>query len=299
MTGGNMVEQLGAGHGVLDTGRGDQHREKQSECVGDDAPLAADDLLACARALARGGNARGGLHALRVDHVGRGLGIPALTSPHQLPQHVIELGEQPFLLPLREVAVDRRPGREVVRQVAPLHPRAVHVEDRVHDLAQVVFGRPAEVQGPAAALEAPGRKDRLDQLPAGIGQITRIRTSLTHDLGVPLQAECARACVFGRGSRAWNRASWKETGARRIPPRTSPRLTLRDPLVPTTSPALNRHDSQSIRYMSKKGENDLLVAPGGPAACRVTCPGEVRGGSVRSRPWARGVPSGGCEGRCR
>jgi hypothetical protein len=75
--------------------------------------------------------------------------------------------------------------REIMRQVAPLHPGAVHVQERVHDLAQVVLGRPAEVQGPDAALEAPRGQDRLNQLPAGIGQITRIRTTVGHVLDVP------------------------------------------------------------------------------------------------------------------
>lgn len=75
---------------------------------------------------------------------------------------------------------------EVVRQVAPLHPGAVHVQDRVHDLAEVEFGGPAECQRPAVALVAPAGQDRLDQLPAGIGQITRIRTTVSHDLEIPL-----------------------------------------------------------------------------------------------------------------
>jgi hypothetical protein len=83
-----------------------------------------------------------------------------------------------------EVAVDRLMGREVVGEVGPLASGAVHVEDRVHDFAQVVPGWPAEVQGPAPALEAPGGQHRLDQLPAGIGQITRIRTTFRHDLDV-------------------------------------------------------------------------------------------------------------------
>jgi transposase len=43
--GGHLVDQVGAGDGVLHARGRDQHREQESECVGDDAPLAAHDLL--------------------------------------------------------------------------------------------------------------------------------------------------------------------------------------------------------------------------------------------------------------
>lgn len=33
---GNRVQETGAGHGILNTRRGDQHREQESERVGDD-----------------------------------------------------------------------------------------------------------------------------------------------------------------------------------------------------------------------------------------------------------------------
>jgi hypothetical protein len=63
-------------------------------------------------------------------------------------------------------------------QVAPLHAGAVHVQEGVHDFGRVVLGRAAEAQGPAVVFVVPGRQDRLDQLPAGIGQIARIGASL-------------------------------------------------------------------------------------------------------------------------
>ena len=143
-------------------------------------------IFGVVRALTRGGDAGGGLDALRVDHARRRLRAAALLLSHQLPQQAVELGKDAVGLPLGEVAVDRVPVREVMRQVAPLHPGPVHVQDRVHDLAQVVLGRPAEVQGAAASFEAPGRQDRLDQLPAGIGQITRICATVGHDTEVSL-----------------------------------------------------------------------------------------------------------------
>lgn len=84
--GGDLVEQHGAGHGVLHAGRGDQHCEEKAECVGDDAPLPSDDLLLGVDALAGRGDAGGGLDALGVDHTGRRLRVPAFLFPQQLPE---------------------------------------------------------------------------------------------------------------------------------------------------------------------------------------------------------------------
>lgn len=63
--------------GVLHAGCGHQHGEEKAECVGDDASLPADDLLAGVDALAGGGDVGGGLDALGVDHAGRRIGVPA------------------------------------------------------------------------------------------------------------------------------------------------------------------------------------------------------------------------------
>jgi hypothetical protein len=48
-----------------------------------------------------------------------------------------------------------------------------------------VLGWTADVQSPAAALEAPRCKDWFDQLSTDIGQITRIWATLRHSLDVP------------------------------------------------------------------------------------------------------------------
>lgn len=185
MVGGGLFQEGAAGRGVLDAGRGDQDCQQEAEGVGDDAALAAYDLLARVDALTSRGDTGGGLDALCVDHAGGRGGAAAFLLSHQLPQQAVELGEDTVLLPPGEVAVDTLVRREVVREVGPLAAGAVHVQDRVHDLAQVVPRRPAEVQGPAAALAASGGQHRLDQLPAGVGQVTRIRTAVRHDLGIP------------------------------------------------------------------------------------------------------------------
>jgi hypothetical protein len=62
-----------------------------------------------------------------------------------------------------------------VRQVTPGDAGAVDVEDGVHDAAQVVLGRPADVQALASALGPPGGEDGADQFPAGIGEVAGVR----------------------------------------------------------------------------------------------------------------------------
>lgn len=61
-------------------------------------------------------------------------------------------------LPLGEVAFDLVPVRDVMGQVA--------------------LGRAAEIQGSAVVFVGSSRKERLDQLPMGIGQIARMGASL-------------------------------------------------------------------------------------------------------------------------
>jgi hypothetical protein len=61
VVGGDLVQEARAGDGVLHARRGDQHREEESERVGDDAPLRADDLPSGVDAPAGGGDAGGGL----------------------------------------------------------------------------------------------------------------------------------------------------------------------------------------------------------------------------------------------
>lgn len=88
---------------------------------------------------------RRGLDALGVQDAGAGLGVTAFGFPDQAPQEPVELVEDRVLLPGGEVSVDGFPRGEVVRQITPGDPGPVDVKDRVHDPAQVMFGRPADV----------------------------------------------------------------------------------------------------------------------------------------------------------
>lgn len=82
---GGLLQESSAGGGVLHGGRGDQYRQQQAEGVGDDAALAAHDLLASVDALRPGGDRGGGLDALGVDHAGRGVSVFAFLLAYQLP----------------------------------------------------------------------------------------------------------------------------------------------------------------------------------------------------------------------
>src|SRR5262249_34516005 len=68
--------------------------------------------------------------------------------------------------PADEVVIDGPPAREVVRQGPPGAAVAVTVEDRIEDVPEVGLAGPPQVRG--------GREQRLEDVPLGIGQVTRI-----------------------------------------------------------------------------------------------------------------------------
>jgi hypothetical protein len=79
--------------------------------------------------------------------------------------------------PQREVVVRRRLRRQIVRQVRPLTSGPVLVEDRVHDLPQLVA---ALMPGYRRVLRLPRGQERADHRPVLVGQIARIRLAPTH-----------------------------------------------------------------------------------------------------------------------
>ncbi len=76
---------------------------------------------------------------LCVQHPCGWLAVAAFSLKHQAAQETVELVENAFFLPCGEVAVDRLPWWEVVRQVPPEDVGAVGVEDDVHGAAQLVL----------------------------------------------------------------------------------------------------------------------------------------------------------------
>lgn len=74
-------------------------------------------------------------------------------------------------------------------QVPPWDPGPVDMEDVVHDPAQIVLGRAADVQALPSPFGPPGRQSWFQQLPTGIGQVTRVRPlSARHVSVVPMAA---------------------------------------------------------------------------------------------------------------
>ncbi len=67
-----------------------------------------------------------------------------------------------------------------MRQVLPRDLGPVHVQDRVHDLAEVM-DRLRQAQAGLGTRGPPFGQDRLDQLPPGIRQVTAISTPTGHD----------------------------------------------------------------------------------------------------------------------
>jgi hypothetical protein len=115
----DLAEEVGAGGGVVDAGGGDGDGEQEAEGVGDDVPLASDDLLGRVDALAGQVDGGGGFDALAVDQAGAGFAGAAFCLADFAAEQAGELVEDAFGFPVGEVAVDALVGREVVGQVAP------------------------------------------------------------------------------------------------------------------------------------------------------------------------------------
>jgi hypothetical protein len=75
--------------------------------------------------------------------------------------------------PLRKVVEHRRPGREVVRQGAPLAARAQQIEHGIGDAAQLKCLRVPSLHG--------GCDERPEDGPFFIGQVRRVSASLHPD----------------------------------------------------------------------------------------------------------------------
>lgn len=207
MLGGGVFDEDPARDRALHARGGDQHGQQQADGVDDDAPLASDDLLAGVDALVGRGDLGGGLDALGVDDTGGRILLPAFLAPDLAPQQAVELVKDILFLPAGEVCADGVPVRVVVREIAPGNPGPVHLEHRVQQTAQVMVGRPADVQATAAALGPPGGQDRFDRLLTGIGQVAGIPTAFGHDPGLPTSDPAVR------GARTGARSTRRTTGA--------------------------------------------------------------------------------------
>src|SRR5262245_36452789 len=129
------VEQLAAGAGVVDVGSCHQHRQQPPQAVHPDVPLAALDLLAVVEAVLSA--LRRGLDRLAVGGTGARAGVATGGRADLLAQRLVEALPGAVGAPAAVPGVDGAPGREIVRQQAPLAAGADQVEDAVEDFTKV------------------------------------------------------------------------------------------------------------------------------------------------------------------
>ena len=139
----DLREQLRSGRAIVEARSRDQHRDQQTERIGQQMPLPSLDFLAAVVAPLFPADL-GRLHRLAVD-AGRAGGRFAASCDADLrPQRVDQLLPRAVVAPLGEVVVDRALGEQVVRQHVPLATAAIDKQNRVDDLAQIALPRTPE-----------------------------------------------------------------------------------------------------------------------------------------------------------
>ena len=121
------------------------------------------------------GGLRGGppfrrLHRLTVDDRGAGGGGAAKRAPEALAEAGMQGLQRPVATPGAEVVIDRLPGGQIVRQLAPGAAAAHHVEDGIGDLASLPARRSAAVLD--------GGDQRLEQHPFLLAEIGGVGPAL-------------------------------------------------------------------------------------------------------------------------
>lgn len=172
-----LVEQSGAGGVVV--GRGGQHddADDQPQNVYSQSSLAARHPFVGVQSCRGLRDTSGRADGLGVDdHEGRVL-QSAGSLPHLAAQEFLDPPVEPVLAPQTEVVEHRRPGRQVVGQIAPLAARPVLTGDRVHDFPEVA-GPGMSGRRPRHPTLLPDRDHQLDQCPLLVRQVARVRLSL-------------------------------------------------------------------------------------------------------------------------
>src|ERR1700733_9133061 len=153
---------------ILNIGGMDLQPHQVPECVDNDVALAALDLLASI--IASGTAALRRLDRLAIDHASVWAGF----APHLLArghdQHVVDLSQPAIARPAVEITLDRRIRGKLLRNLPPLATRCSHVEQRLHDRAQVGFARSPD--------HASHRHQWRDQGPFGIGHVACVAQPL-------------------------------------------------------------------------------------------------------------------------
>jgi hypothetical protein len=159
---------------VGDVRRGQIDHQQSSVGIDGDVALATDDLLV---GVIASRFSVGRFHRLAVEYAARGAGFTSDTFAVEHERHVVNGLEQHAADEPPEPPVDGLPRAEIDRQHAPATATARQIADRVQHLAQVNADF-------AAALGRLGQQ-RLDMLPLGVSQVSRIPLGLAGDVGHP------------------------------------------------------------------------------------------------------------------
>src|SRR5271170_5224093 len=136
----------------------------QANRIDEDMTLLALDLLACVIAVRIDVAATllGALHALAIDYT-RGRTWLALHHLAALQvERVVDCHQRVVIVPPNQIVIQGTPRRQILRNIAPLTPRAEHIHDPVDDLAHI------DLAAPAAALG--WRDERFDKRPLRSGK---------------------------------------------------------------------------------------------------------------------------------
>jgi hypothetical protein len=93
VVGGDVVQDVGAGGGVVDGGGCNQDGEEEAEGVGDDVAFVSRDPFGGVEALVGEVDVGGGLDGLRVEEAGAGAGVASFVFADESAQESGELVE--------------------------------------------------------------------------------------------------------------------------------------------------------------------------------------------------------------
>src|ERR1700678_201861 len=120
---------------VLDISLVHLHGKQRAVRIGGDVTFAPFHLLARIKSARTAAFRR--FYALTVDDTGRGSALASRGPARALDQGAIDPAPNLPVAPIVEIMLNRRVGRKVFRQSAPLAAGCKNVEDRIHDHAKI------------------------------------------------------------------------------------------------------------------------------------------------------------------
>ena len=185
------TEQFGSALAIRQRRRAYQHHDQQAQRINQDVPLASLDLLARIEAALLG--LLGRFHTLAIDNRSTRLLRAAQSGADAQAQGRVDPFERAIVEPFVKVVGHMLPGRQIMRQHAPLAAAAIQIQDGVHDLAQI--------DGSFAAWSGWLTQRRLEVIPFVVAQIACVGRSWSsilngsaHGVSLRVEAHPARLC---------------------------------------------------------------------------------------------------------